>query len=447
MGITGKKEIEGCEPLIAVGILQEQTVIRFSLLSGYRLNGKPFPAGDYRVEAGAEGVIFQGEQYPELTFEPVEMQRDSFELKEVIIGLHFHWERREDQRFQGALKFIAEEKGITAINIVALEDYLRSVISSEMSATSSEELLKAHAVISRSWLLAQIEKNKVMDAGYRTSFVTPTEIIRWYDREEHARFDVCADDHCQRYQGITRQTTVMVEKSIDATRGKVITYRHAICDARFSKCCGGAMERFENVWEPIDHPYLQGKADWTEGTAFPDLAQEEQADEWIRSSPPAYCNTQDAAILRQVLNDYDRETADYYRWKVVYTQKELSTLIRERSGINFGEIIALEPLERGSSGRIIRLKIIGTERVMILGKELEIRRTLSPSHLYSSAFVADAEEEDSEGIPQRFTLTGAGWGHGVGLCQIGAAMMAAEGQNHVAILRHYFPHTTIEKRY
>ncbi len=345
MGTTGTKEIERSEPLIAVGILPEQAAISFSLLSGYTLNGKPLPAGDYRVEAGAAGVTFQGEQYPELTFEPEEMHRESFELKEVVIGLNFHWERRENQRFQGALKFIAEEKGITAINIVALEDYLKSVISSEMSATSSKELLKAHAVISRSWLLAQMEKNKAIDAGYQTSFVTPTEIIRWYDREEHARYDVCADDHCQRYQGITRQTTGLVNKVIDETRGAVITYRHAICDARFSKCCGGVMERFENVWEPIVHPYLQGKADWTEGAAFPDLTQEEQADEWIRTAPPAYCNTQDATILRQVLNDYDRETADFYRWKVVYTQEELSTLIRERSGIDYGEIIELEPLE------------------------------------------------------------------------------------------------------
>ncbi len=447
MGITSKKEIEESEPLIAVGILQEQYAIRFSLFSGYKLNGNPLPSGDYLVESSADGVSFQGKQYTEITFEPENMHLDSFELKEVIIGLNFHWERREDQRFQGALKIIAEEKGITAINIVALEDYLKSVISSEMSATSSEELLKAHAVISRSWLLAQMEKNRFIDAGYQTSFVTPTEIIRWYDREEHARFDVCADDHCQRYQGITRQTTSLVDKVIDATRGEVITYQHAICDTRFSKCCGGVMERFENVWEPCTHAYLQGKADGKEGSDFPDLTQEEQADEWIRSSPPAYCNTQDATILRQVLNDYDRETADFYRWKVVYTQEELSTLIRERSGKDYGEIISLEPLERGSSGRIIRLKIIGTERVMTIGKELEIRHTLSPSHLYSSAFVVDAEEEDSEGIPQRFTLTGAGWGHGVGLCQIGAAMMAAEGQNHEEILLHYFPHTTIEKRY
>ncbi|MDY0183975.1 MAG: SpoIID/LytB domain-containing protein [Proteiniphilum sp.] len=435
------------DPLIHVGILQQQPEIHFTLLSAYKLKGKMLLPGEYRVKTEGGKILFNKEIYEEITFEADDLHSDAFELKDVIIGLHFHWERRENQRFQGALKFIMEEKGITAINIVALEDYLKSVISSEMSATSSEELLKAHAIISRSWLLAQIEKNKEIKGEYHTAIVTPTEIIRWYDREDHANFDVCADDHCQRYQGITRQTTSLVNKVIDETYGQVITYDHIICDARFSKCCGGIMESFENVWEPIPHPYLQGKADYTEDTHLPDLTQEELAEAWIRTSPPAYCNTQNVDVLTQVLNDYDRETADFYRWKVVFTQEELSALILERSGIDYGEIIALEPLERGTSGRIIRLKIIGTERVMTIGKELEIRRTLSPSHLYSSAFVVDAEEENEEGIPQRFTLTGAGWGHGVGLCQIGAAMMAAKGHSHATILEHYFPHTTIEKRY
>ena len=447
MGATGKKEINGNEPLIEVGILLEQANIRFSLLATYIRNGKLYPAGDYMVEYNTEGISFQGEKLYELTFEPEHPHRDTFELKEVIIGVNFHWERRENQRFQGGLKIIAEQKGITAINIVPLEDYLKSVISSEMSATSSEELLKAHAVISRSWLLAQIEKNREIKSDYQTSIVTPTAIIRWYDREDHARFHVCADDHCQRYQGITRQTTTLANRVIDETRGCVITYNHIICDARYSKCCGGIMEAFENVWESITHPYLQAKADYIDDAPLPDLTVEENADKWISSAPPAYCNTQDAIVLRQVLNDYDRETADFYRWKVVYTQDELSNLIRERSAIDYGEIIALQPLERGTSGRIIRLKIIGTKRVMTIGKELEIRRTLSPSHLYSSAFVVDTEKENDEGIPQRFTLTGAGWGHGVGLCQIGAAMMAEKGQNHQAILQHYFPDTAIEKKY
>jgi len=435
------------DPLIHVGILLEQPVISFTLLGRYKMKGKEVAPGNYRVALSEGKILFNGEKQDEITFESDELHSDSFELEEVIIGLHFHWERRENQRFQGGLKFIAGKGGITAINIISLEDYLKSVISSEMSATSSEELLKAHAVISRSWLLAQIQKNKDLTGDYQTSFASPTEIVRWYDREDHSLFDVCADDHCQRYQGITRQTTGLVNTVIDETRGRVITYGHAICDARFSKCCGGIMETFENVWEPIAHPYLQGKADNAGDAALPDLTMEENADAWIRSSPPAFCNTQDAAILRQVLNDYDRETADFYRWKVIYSQKELSSLIRERSGIDYGEIIALEPLERGTSGRIIRLRIIGTERVMTIGKELEIRRTLSRSHLYSSAFVVDAGEENEDGIPQQFTLTGAGWGHGVGLCQIGAAMMAEKGYRYEEILHHYFPGSQIDKKY
>ena len=435
------------DPLIHVGIISEQPAISFSLLTPYRLKGEEVPPGNYRVELSEKKILFNGEKQDEITFESDDLHSDLFELKDVIIGLHFHWERRENQRFQGGLKFIAEKGGITAINIVSLEDYLKSVISSEMSATSSEELLKAHAVISRSWLLAQIQKNKDIAGIYRTSFESSTEIVRWYDREDHNRFDVCADDHCQRYQGITRQTTELVNTVIDETCGRVITYGRVICDARFSKCCGGIMETFENVWEPIVHPYLQGKADNPGDAPLPDLTMEENANEWIRSSPPAFCNTKDTTILRQVLNDYDCETANFYRWKVIYSQEELSSLIRERSGIDYGEIIALEPLERGTSGRIIRLRIIGTERVMTIGKELEIRRILSSSHLYSSAFVVDATEEDEDGIPQQFTLTGAGWGHGVGLCQIGAAMMAEKGYSYEEILHHYFPDTKINKKY
>ncbi len=463
------------EPRIQVGIILEQPEISFSLLSTYRLNGKEVPPGNYQVALSEGKILFNGKKQDEITFESDDLHGDSFELKEVIIGLHFHWERRENQRFQGNLKFIVEKGSITAINIVSLEDYLRSVISSEMSATSSEELLKAHAVISRSWLLAQINKTKKIAGEYKTSFESPAEIIRWYDREDHARFDVCADDHCQRYQGITRQSTPLVRQVVNETRGEVLLYDGAICDARFSKCCGGMMETFENVWEPVPHPYLQGKADFIGDTPPPDLTIEENADTipppdltveknadtipphdltveenaeaWIRSSPPAFCNTQDADVLRQVLNDYDRETADFYRWKVVYAQEELSRLIRERSGIDYGEIIDLQPLERGTSGRIIRLKIIGTKKVMTIGKELEIRRTLSRSHLYSSAFVVDAGKENNEGIPQQFTITGAGWGHGVGLCQIGAAIMASKGYNYRDILSHYYPGSGISRQY
>ncbi|SFK47700.1 SpoIID/LytB domain protein [Porphyromonadaceae bacterium KH3CP3RA] len=429
-------------PLIHVGILLQQQKIDFSLTDGYKSNGREIQPGDYSVEISGEKILFKGEISDELVFEADDLHHNAFGLKNVIIGVQFHWERKEDQYFLGSLKFIVENGSLSAINIVSLEDYLTSVISSEMSATSSEELLKAHAVISRSWLLAQIHKNQSLESTgthYQTSFETPTGIFRWYDRENHNRFDVCADDHCQRYQGITRQSTELVKKVIRETWGEVLSYDGTICDARFSKCCGGVMETFENVWEPVIHPYLQAKPDYTEGSLLPDLTIEDNAEEWIRTSPPAFCNTQDANVLKQVLNDYDRETADFYRWKITYSQEELSTLIRERSGIDFGEIIALQPLERGASGRIIRLKIIGTERVMTIGKELEIRRTLSKSHLYSSAFIVDTQDEDENGIPQTFILTGAGWGHGVGLCQIGAAIMAEKGYSYNEILAHYFP--------
>lgn len=436
------------EPFIQVGILLEKPAIRFSLLSDYRLGDALVEAGTYSVEGSEGKMVFRGKRYDEIVFQPVDPHKNAFELKDVTIGVNFHWERKEDQRFLGGLKFIVENDAVTAINIVALEDYLTSVISSEMSATSSKQLLKAHAVISRSWLLAQTAKNKSIANDYRTEYRTSTELIRWYDREDHLHFDVCADDHCQRYQGITKESTALVKTVIEETRGETLVYDGSICDARFSKCCGGAMETFENVWEPIAYPYLQGKAD-TLDTSFvlPDLTIEENADEWIRSAPPAFCNTHDPHVLKQVLNDYDQETSDFFRWKVVYSQEELSNLIRERSGIDFGEIISLEPLERGTSGRIVRLKIIGTERVMTIGKELEIRRTLSKSHLYSSAFVVDTEGENDEGIPQQFTLTGAGWGHGVGLCQIGAAIMAEQGYRYEEILQHYFPETQIDKKY
>ncbi|WP_352423639.1 SpoIID/LytB domain-containing protein [Proteiniphilum sp.] len=438
------------EPLIQVGILLRQQKIDFSLPAGYKLNGEEMQPGNYSVEMADGKILFNGQISDELIFEAGDPHHNAFGLKNVIIGVQFHWERKEDQHFLGSLKFIMENGNLSAINIVSLEDYLTSVISSEMSATSSEELLKAHAVISRSWLLAQIDKTRSLEnagTGYQTSFETPTEIVRWYDRENHARFDVCADDHCQRYQGITRQSTELVKKVIRETWGEVLLHDGAICDARFSKCCGGVMETFENVWEPKAHPYLQAKPDYTEGSPLPDLTIEENAEKWIRTSPPAFCNTQDVTVLRQVLNDYDRETSDFYRWTITYSQEELSTLIRQRSGIDFGEIIALQPLERGTSSRIIRLKIMGTERVMTIGKELEIRRTLSKSHLYSSAFVVDTRDEDDNGIPQTFILTGAGWGHGVGLCQIGAAIMAEKGYNYQQILTHYFPESEIITNY
>ena len=438
------------EPHISVGIMSAQQ-IKFSLFNSYKLNNDSLEKGDYSAQISNGKIDFNGNLYDEVQLHASDIHADSFELKDAVIGINFHWERKEDQQFQGHLKFIIENDMITAVNIVSLEDYLVSVISSEMSATSSEELLKAHAVISRSWLLAQVDKNKSLETSkenYQTSYEDGNEIVRWWDREDHANFDVCADDHCQRYQGITKQSTPLVTDVIEKTHGQVMMYDDAICDTRFYKCCGGFLETFENVWEPTPHPYLVGKAD-SKNIAFekPDLTIEEEAEEWIKTSPAAFCNTKDARVLKQVLNDYDQETSDFFRWKVTYTQEEIAALILKRSGIDYGDILEITPLERGTSGRIIRLKIVGTERVMTIGKELEIRRTLSESHLYSSAFVVEAAEENDEGIPSGFTLYGAGWGHGVGLCQIGAAVMADKGYKYDAILEHYYPGARIENRY
>lgn len=369
---------------------------------------------------------------------------DSFSLKNVTIGIGFHWEQQEEQRFIGNLKLTIEEGKIRAVNSVPLEDYLRSVISSEMSATSSMELLKAHAVISRSWLLAQIERSRRPHTQSVQS--GPDELIRWYDREDHAHFDVCADDHCQRYQGITKIISTKANDAVNDTFGEVLYGDDEICDARFSKCCGGISENFEYIWEPRPHSYLVRVRDDQREADLPDLRIEAEAEKWIRSSPPAFCNTRNKKILSQVLPGFDQATSDFYRWQVTYTQKEISELILKKTGIDFGEIITLQSIERGYSARLIKLKITGTKKILIIGKELEIRRALSNSHLYSSAFVVD-HLEVKNGIPQKFVLTGAGWGHGAGLCQIGAAVMGAQGYGYREILTHYFKHTSLKKLY
>lgn len=406
-----------------------------------------FLIGEQRVLFVGGNIVFNGKLHKELFFEPTSPTA-SFDLKAVTIGVDFHWQRQEDQRFTGSLNLVADKDGIVVINQVNVEEYLTSVISSEMSAAAAKELLKAHAVISRSWLLAQIEKNHHLSGSqekYKNSYRDQNELIRWYDREDHTFFDVCADDHCQRYQGITRASTPIVKEVTLKTRGEILTDGENICDARFSKCCGGVTEQFEHCWEPVHHSYLTALRDSRE-TSYPDLTNEVEAEKWIRSSPEAFCNTTDKLILTQVLNNYDQETTDFHRWKVEYTQKQLSELIHRKSGMDFGEILDLIPLLRGTSGRIEKLKIVGTRRTYTIGKELEIRRTLSETHLYSSAFVVD-KEEIRYNIPQRFILTGAGWGHGVGLCQIGAAVMSTQGHSYKEILSHYFPGTVIEKRY
>lgn len=435
------------EPKVHVGILSEAK-IEFIFPDTYRVNGEEV-SGKQLVLFDDGKILWKNSRYDELLFEPLQEETDSFELSDVTIGINFHWERKENQRFHGALKFIVEDEKITGINVIHVEDYLTSVISSEMSATASLELLKAHAVISRSWLLAQIQKNKEItdiNATYTASVQTEKEFIRWYDREDHVHFDVCADDHCQRYQGITRASTEIVEQAIQATRGQILISENKICDARFSKCCGGAFEEFQYCWEDVKRLYLVKQRDSKKATFLPDLRIHSEAEKWIRTSPEAFCNTKEKRILSQVLNNYDQETTDFYRWKVEYTQEELAELIFQRSGIDYGQIIDLIPIERGTSARISKLKIIGTKKTLIIGKELEIRRTLSPSHLYSSAFVVD-KAEVKKGIPGKFILTGAGWGHGVGLCQIGAAVMGEQGYAYDEILLHYYIDAAIEKLY
>lgn len=440
------------EPDISVGILSAPE-INISLLADYKC-GETIVRGPQTFSLAPGGrIAWQGRVYDSIDLKPLEAKGASFEIKDVVIGVNFHWERREDQKFSGACRVIVEGDRLTIINILPVEDYLLSVISSEMSAHASLELLKAHAVISRSWLLAQIAKNRRIEetgTAYSAMTITDDELIRWYDREDHVNFDVCADDHCQRYQGITRQSTPKVAEAIAATRGQVLVdpADGSLCDARFSKCCGGVFEEFEYCWEPRNFSYLTARRDSTEPMNFPDLKQEAAADEWIEGRPDAFCNTADKSILEQVLNNYDQETTDFYRWKVEYSREELAALVRERSGIDFGDIINLEPLSRGTSGRIWRLRITGTKRTMIIGKELEIRRTLSPSHLYSSAFTVHRHDIDpATGVPARISLHGAGWGHGVGLCQIGAAVMGAKGYPYKTILEHYFPGADITPLY
>ncbi len=363
-------------------------------------------------------------------------ERPTFLLKNVRIGIGFHWDRLEDQEFEGTLEIRDNADGTqTAINRLNVEDYLSSVITSEMSATSSLELLKAHAVISRSWVLRPIISPSTCTD--KPDLSDPDRHVVWYERDAHEGFDVCADDHCQRYEGITRrdehpEAAANVQKAIDATRGQVLMYDGKVCDARFYKSCGGATELFENAWANEHYPYLEAVRDEI-GTPLPDLTIEENAQAFIRTSPSAYCNTTDARVLSQVLNNYDQETKDFYRWTVQYTAAELSDIVRKRSGIDFGEILDLVPIKRGPSARLYEMQIVGSKRTMVIGKELEIRKWLSRSHLYSSAFVVDRNEQGD------FILTGAGWGHGVGLCQIGAAVMADKGYTYEQILAHYFP--------
>lgn len=440
---------KGKQPDVTVGIVSAQK-IHFSLNKPYLAKGEKV-LGEQVVEFSEGGVLWNGNQYSQLTFHPQSADA-SFSLSDVTIGVNFHWERKETQTFLGTLRFVVESDKIVAINELPVEKYLESVISSEMSATSSLELLKAHAVISRSWLLAQMKKRReVAESGNNFFSFTKKEdtLIRWYDREDHTLFDVCADDHCQRYQGITKETSSHVAEAIRQTKGQILMDGEEICDARFSKCCGGITEEFQYCWEDTPKTYLTAVRDIALGVehTLPNLTNEEEAEKWIRFNPPAFCNTQDKKILSEVLNDYDQETVNFYRWKETLSQEKLQQLIADKLKMDLGAILDMKAVERGKSGRISKLQIIGTEKTFTIGKELEIRRTLSDSHLLSSAFVVDKYDKDEQGVPQRFELIGAGWGHGVGLCQIGAAVMGEQGYHYDAILLHYYQGAEIKKLY
>ena len=414
-------ELQG-ESSLSVGLLSAEAV-RFTLNGLHTAKGTSLE-GSQTVVVRDGGLLWNDKVYRQLTFVP-ETESASFTMKDVVIGKDFHWQRREAQTFKGSLRLLVDEDKIVCINDIAIEDYLISVISSEMSATCSSEFLKASAVISRSWLLAQIEKRKSLGNSGQNFFTfkkTDNELIRWHDREDHTIFDVCADDHCQRYQGITRATRREVEEAVRATRGQILTYEGAVCDARFSKCCGGRTEEFESCWEDKHHPYLESVED-------------------------PYCNTHDTAILSEVLNDYDLETTDFHDWTEVLQQDDAQRFIKSQLKLSLGKIKDLIPIQRGKSGRIVRLQIVGTERTIIIGKELEIRSALSASHLKSSAFEVERQDVDAEDVPARFVLHGHGWGHGVGMCQIGAAVMGHKGFTYDQILHHYYPGAEITQKY
>ena len=440
------------EPVIHVGVIQGAQKVRGEMRGVFRTSGGRDVRGP--IEVWAEGVtVFVRDEHDAIVATGSDVilrgtDEGRFLLHDVTIGISFHWERKEDQVFEGNLSLIAFPPGhVTAVNIIGVEAYLTSVIASEMSATSPEELLKAHAITSRSWLVAMLERERreKKDPGAsRRSNETPDEIVRWYDREDHARFDVCADDHCQRYQGVTKLLSAAAVNAVQATRGQLLIHGGEVCDARYYKACGGRTEEFRNAWEDVSVPYLHSVSDGP--VRHPTLEKETEAERWMTSSPDAYCNTTDGNILRQVLPSFDQETTDFFRWKVEYSNDELAKVLLQKSTIDFGSISELIPLHRGPSGRITKLKIVGTKRTVTVGKELEIRKWLSKSHLYSSAFVVK-KGEVREGVPSKFVLHGAGWGHGVGLCQIGAAVMATKGFSAKDIVLHYFSGAELKKLY
>jgi stage II sporulation protein D len=435
------------EPVITVGIADMQAGVTGRLNGNFLIEGTGLLSGPFHARVDKTGVLLFDEGDRIVAHAPsvrlVAHEGSTFRIPDVTIGIRFHWERKEDQVFEGNLILTARDAAnITIINEISLENYLVSVISSEMSGTAPREFLKVHSIISRSWLLAALERKNA--AKIPVGRPGTDELIRWYNREDHDIFDVCADDHCQRYQGVTKIISDMAADAVNETRGHVIAYGGKICDARYFKACGGITENYETAWEDTPIPYLVSISDAED--ALPAIGSEEKAAEWIQSSPDVYCNTQDEELLAEILPGFDRETTHFFRWKVEYSRIQLEEIIRQKSRIDFGTLHDLKPLERGPSGRIKRLKITGSKQSIVIGKELEIRRWLSPTHLYSSAFIVSAHG-GTDGSPDRFIFDGAGWGHGVGLCQIGAAVMAKKGFTARDILGHYFTGAEIAKIY
>ena len=437
------------EPKIKAAILQNYSEAEIVLNGNFRLSDGFFLRG--KIVAKAESSLIRLSDSNEAE---VSRQKEfifaadtgaTFTVKNVQIGIDFHWERLQEQSFSGNIILRANaDSTFNLINEIPLEDYLASVISSEMSAAAPLEFLKAQAITARSWLVAMLERKKQNPAAVKTAFISANEIIRWFDINDHNFFDVCADDHCQRYQGITRVITPAVNEAISSTRGVFLMNDQEICDARYHKTCGGRTEVFSTAWEDKSLPYLQSVTDYS--AAHSPVNSGEETRRRLTTKPSAYCNTQDSALLRRILPTFDQETPDFYRWQVSYSRKELEEIIRKKSGLDFGKLLNLVPIKRGPSGRISKLKIEGSKRSIIIGKELEIRRWLSPSHLLSSAFVIETKG-DSNGLPEKFILRGGGWGHGVGLCQIGAAVMATKGFSAPDILAHYFSGAQLQKLY
>lgn len=440
------------EPHITVGIMDWQHEVYGCLNGDFYGDGFGPVSGRFSAKAVDGEVVLTNEHGYEITCSPrvklIAGNNSTFTLLRVTIGISFHWERAEDQTFQGNLVLKARGGGtIAAINEIPLENYLKSVISSEMSGNAPAEFLNAHAIMSRSWLLAALSRKKkakeVPESGEREAD-REDEIVRWYEQEDHDLYDVCADDHCQRYQGITKIVSRGAGEAVRQTSGQVITYGDEICDARYYKACGGITEDFRTAWENRKIPYLSSISDAP--VFHHPILTEEEAKRWVFSEPDAYCNTKDKDILETILPDFDRETQGFFRWKAEYSRKELEGILLEKSGFDFGTLTEIKPLQRGPSGRIFRLRIIGSKKSIIVGKELEIRRWLSRTHLYSSAFIVK-KQYDAHGEIERFVFHGAGWGHGVGLCQIGAAVMAGKGFGTEEILKHYFPGTEIQRIY